>query len=272
MSKELELIEAQYAERDSGPLMVTIVREVGAQNLPILMEIHGGGWCGGARRTEMSVMAHDRALEGYLFLDIDYRLAPFQPYPKAIEDVHDALRWAFEKAPAFGGDPSRIGIFGMSAGAHLAAMLALTSDIDVKCAVCWGGPYDYTDPADPRATAGHAECVLAFLGACRHDRPDLYTAISPVLHLRQDSPPLLVIHGDDDNAVSVYHAESMQRAAAAAGAPVDVCILRGAGHVDPGPADPDAAVIWSHICNFMARHLHPAGPIRPLSPKPLARL
>lgn len=272
MADELELIEAPYVERNGIPLMMTIVRKAGAKNLPVLMEIHGGGWSGGRRETQLSVMARDRAEEGYLYLNIDYRLAPFQPYPAATEDVQAAIDWIAQTAETYRGDPKRIGLFGFSAGGHLAALLALTSPVPISCAVSWGGPMDYRTPSDPEFTRGHRSCLLAFLGECHHDRPDLYRAISPTCHLMAQSPPLLIIHGECDDAVSWQHAISTRELAREIGAPVVVHLLSKAGHTDPGPFDPDGSRIWPDICQFLAKNLQPAGPIRPLSTEPIVEL
>ncbi len=272
MENVIELVEAPYVERDGVPLMMTIVRRAGADKLPILMEFHGGGWCGGQRLTHIDVMAKDRADEGYLYLNVEYRLAPFHPYPCALDDVRSAIEWIAAHSADFGGDSDRIGLFGLSAGGHLATMLALTSPVPVRCAVSWGGPCDYTDMSNPDAAKGHESCLLAFLGACHHDKPDLYDSISPVRYLRPDSPSLLMIHGEKDDAVSVYHAKRMRAAAIAVGAPVDSCILPNAGHIDPSPHDPDASHLWPYICNFLAKHLAPSGPVRPLHREPVIRM
>lgn len=272
MTYEIELLEAPYVERNGKPLMMTIVRKAGLENMPVLLEIHGGGWCGGERETGISVMARDRAKEGYLYLNMEYRLAPFQPYPAAVEDAQAALEWIVANAHLYGGDAQRLGLFGMSAGGHLATLMALKSGISTRCVVSWGGPMDYRNATDPEFTRGHASCVLAFLGACPHDRPDLYRDISPTCFLTASAPPMLIIHGECDEAVSWRHAESMREVAKEVGAPMEVVILAGAGHIDPGPHDPDAQTLWPHICHFMAGHLNPSGPIRPLSGKPFVTM
>jgi acetyl esterase/lipase len=219
-------------------------------------------------------MARDRAIEGYLYLNIDYSLAPFQSYPAGIEDIQAAINWVSANAQNYGGDPSTIGLFGFSAGGHLATLLALTSPVRIRTAVSWGGSMDYRDVGSGNSDAikGHESCILAFLGACHHDRPDLYEKISPASYVSLQSPPILVVHGQLDPVISRYHADAMRAAAKKAIAPVDVCILPDAGHTDPGPLDPDGGRIWAYICNFLAKYLEPRGPIRPIPPEPLARI
>jgi acetyl esterase/lipase len=277
---ELELLEVQYAARPELPLLMTIVRQVGGTNLPVLLNIHGGGWVAGCRSAEMptitpecarellnwpadyvrKAMAHDSALEGYLYIDVDYSLAPFRPYPAACEDLHTAVRWMVEHAAEYGGDPSRIGTFGLSAGGHLAAWLAMTSPMPITCAISWSGDMDLHDPAlldKVQYPHGHANCLLAFLGVCVHDDPELYTALSPISYFSPQSPPLLVIQGECDQVVAYTQGLRAREAAASTGSPVEVLLIPNAGHIDPGPADPDGAIVWGRIRAFLARHLHP---------------
>ena len=94
--------------------------------LPTLMYFHGGGWVSG------SIQQHDRTCEilasvGELVVcSVDYRLAPENPYPAALDDCHEALRWVRRHIAEYaGGDPNRIGLSGSSSGGGLAAALAL---------------------------------------------------------------------------------------------------------------------------------------------------
>jgi acetyl esterase len=92
--------------------------------LPVLVYQHGGGWVAG------SVATHDpfcRLLShaaGVIILSVEFRPAPENPYPTAVEDTLAAARWAAEHAVEWGGDPSRLALGGDSAGANLAAVAA----------------------------------------------------------------------------------------------------------------------------------------------------
>jgi acetyl esterase len=95
-----------------------------AAPLPVLVYLHGGGWVAG------SVASHDpfcRLLSqsaGVIIVSVEFRSAPENPYPAALEDALAAARWAAQHAAEWGGDPARLALGGDSAGANLAAVTA----------------------------------------------------------------------------------------------------------------------------------------------------
>lgn len=90
-------------------------------HLPALLWIHGGGYViGSAAQDDRWARAMAERV-GIEVVTVDYRLAPEHPYPAAIEDCLDALRWMTDQADI---DPTRIAIGGNSAGGGLAAALA----------------------------------------------------------------------------------------------------------------------------------------------------
>jgi len=96
-----------------------------AQPTPALLWLHGGGYVSGSIETE-DIRARAMAAElGCVMVSVDYRLAPETPFPGPIEDCYAALRWLHDNAKALGVDPGRLAVGGGSAGAGLAAALAL---------------------------------------------------------------------------------------------------------------------------------------------------
>jgi acetyl esterase/lipase len=89
-----------------------------------LLHIHGGGFMIGNRGIEGTCLDLVRALN-LVVVSVDYRLAPEHPFPAALEDCYAALEWVATNTEDLGVDPARIAVRGTSAGAGLAAGLAL---------------------------------------------------------------------------------------------------------------------------------------------------
>lgn len=93
--------------------------------LPCLFWMHGGGMIIGNSEQDDLRFDHWCARHQIVAVSVEYRLAPETPYPGAIEDCFAGLCWVSDHAERLGVDPARIGIGGASAGAGLAASLAL---------------------------------------------------------------------------------------------------------------------------------------------------
>lgn len=92
---------------------------------PIVFYVHGGGFRILSKDTHW-IMGLGFARRGFIVFNVSYRLAPKHRYPAAIEDVCRAFTWVVQNAERFGGDPTRVVLAGESAGANLAASLAVT--------------------------------------------------------------------------------------------------------------------------------------------------
>lgn len=108
------------------PVRVAIISppNAGAGRMGIL-HIHGGGYVLGSPEQSMPLTRPTVAEQGCVIVSVDYRLAPETPFPGPLEDCYAALVWMAEHAGALGIDPQHIGVMGDSAGAGLAAALAL---------------------------------------------------------------------------------------------------------------------------------------------------
>lgn len=102
---------------------VRIYRPLRAQGAIIWS--HGGGYVMGDLDTEHSLAIRIADGAGVVVISVDYRRAPEHRYPAALDDVYAVLAWAAENAAELGIDPERIAVGGHSAGANLAAAVAL---------------------------------------------------------------------------------------------------------------------------------------------------
>ncbi len=96
-----------------------------AAPLPLLVYLHGGGFVTGSLDTHDALCRALANRAACAVLSVDYRLAPEQRFPAAVEDSHAALRWAADHAAELGVDAERIAVGGDSAGGNLAAVSAL---------------------------------------------------------------------------------------------------------------------------------------------------
>src|SRR5215469_5915843 len=122
-----------------------------------------GGWIAGVRGA-FQYWGPYLAARGIAVFAISYRLATkTKTFPEAVQDVLAAVQFARGKASAFGIDPARIGLIGASAGAHLAALAALS-----------GKKFLGAYPQDPFAAADTS--VKALVGGLRHARDVVFAA------------------------------------------------------------------------------------------------
>ncbi|WP_224996982.1 alpha/beta hydrolase [Cesiribacter sp. SM1] len=93
--------------------------------LGVMVYFHGGGW------VMCNIDTHDRICRkisnesGCIVISVEYRLAPENKFPAALDDAYAATSWVCENATSFGGDPTRVAVGGDSAGGNLATVTAL---------------------------------------------------------------------------------------------------------------------------------------------------
>jgi acetyl esterase/lipase len=162
---------------------------------------------------------------GYVVVIPDYRLYPQVRFPTFLDDAAQAVAWVERQAANYGGDPHRIVLLGHSAGAHMAAMLALNPVYlrgagadpgDIRGLIGLSGPYELT-PNDATLNAifaapytPHDWQVLPYVSAA--------------------APPALLIHGGADEVVWPRNSEQLAAALRARGVPVTLKIYPGRGH------------------------------------------
>jgi acetyl esterase/lipase len=210
---------------------------------PGIMEVHGGAWLIGSKREQGIPLMNHLAANGWVGVNVDYRLSPAVKFPDHLVDLKRAIAWYREHAEEHGADPGYLCVTGGSAGGHLAALVALTAnvpeyqpgfedvDTSVRAAVPFYGIYDLRALLDgaPRRFASFLERNV--MGARRADDPDAYARASPVHWIREDAPPFLVVHGDLDTLVPVAQARSfVERLRRTSAAPVLYAEMKGAQH------------------------------------------
>ncbi len=199
-----------YAEVDGEKLTLDAWWPHGAGPWPMVIWVHGGGWRAGFKELG-EYTARKIAAEGYVVLNINYRLAPEHPFPAGIEDCLGAIVWAKREAARFNGDPNRVAIAGESAGGNLAALAAYAADSGrfTPTGAEPGDPDPFVQAVIPVYGAFDFPTHIASLDPADKDRLKLFTDYlpggqkdyidaSPITFLDPHDPPTLLICGDAD--------------------------------------------------------------------------
>ncbi len=186
---------------------------------PLLLFIHGGYWQE-LSKEDSSFAANDCVERGFAFAAVDYTLAPQASVAQMVAECDEALTWLAHQAPRLGFDGQRIVLAGSSAGAHLAAMLALQTRQRVAAVVLVSGIYE----------------LEPLLGTCINDALNLSQdsahALSPALKSVQGFPPSIVCWGEVETAEFKRQSRDFAAQLQAAAAPVQSFEVPGRNHFD----------------------------------------
>ena len=206
------LRDVPFARRDGRVLAVDIYRgsrHVGRR--PGLVFLHGGGWVLGDKREQGLPLCNHLASLGWVCANANYRLSPGATYPDHVEDATNAVAWLREHADDYGVDPDFIAIAGNSAGAHIAAMTALTGN-SVQAAVTFYGVYDLTNRLGVHGAAFLDRLIGPHVLKAFFDTgPERFHAASPMDHVERSSIPWLILQGDRDSLTPAPEAREFAR-------------------------------------------------------------
>lgn len=256
-----------YATVDGKDLVLDLYVPTAASPTfpPVVLWIHGGAWSHGTRQDNITNALNVLAGKGIALATLEYRLSNAAKWPAQLHDCKGAVRWLRANAAKYALDPARVGAWGESAGAHLAAMLGTAhrvgpfkaegKDMDLEGnvggnllqlssvqAVC-----DYYGPTDfLRSNSGGAfnydvkaatfpPAVL--IGGIVPDHPELCASASPLTFVGKEDPPFLILHGSSDAEVQPMQSRWLDSALTKAGVSSTLQVFQGAGH--------GGAVFWS---------------------------
>lgn len=131
---------------------------------PVLINLHGSGFIIPLHGSDDTFCRHVSQQAGYTVLDVQYRLAPENPFPAALNDVEDVVKWVLEQPDEF--DHSRLAISGFSAGGNLAlvaASIVFPGDL-FRSVIAFYPPTDLaTDPGLKKAPDASGKPIWAFV-------------------------------------------------------------------------------------------------------------
>ncbi|MRX45741.1 alpha/beta hydrolase [Pedobacter puniceum] len=180
---------------------------------PVVINIHGGGWNKGSKESQTGFNTFFK--KGYAVANIAYRLSQVAPAPAAVEDTRCALIYLIKNAKALNIDINKIVIMGGSAGGHLALMGGLLGNDtrfdtnckglkDVKVAAIIN-KYGIAELGD-----WPSKSLNMWLGD-QIKNPVFVQSVSPIYHVKRNSPPVFIVHGDADPVVSYQQSVNLKK-------------------------------------------------------------
>ncbi|MFC4988267.1 MULTISPECIES: alpha/beta hydrolase [Saliphagus] len=252
-----------YADRDGDELKLDLYVPP-VEYPPLVVYVHGGGW---VAETRENVPEPERyaAEWGVAIASVSYRLqevpdgselsrmfdpsnpTPRGTFPDHFVDVKAGIRWLRAHADDYGYDAERVAAWGASAGGHLASLAGVVDDVldlgdayaddvtrtvapgesgAIQAVVSWYGVSDVGLAAE-----GGDGLMALLMGGSRAEYPERYEGASPVAHVTADSPPILLMHGREDEVVGVEQSRRFFDALAEAGVDAVSYELHGLNHV-----------------------------------------
>ncbi len=243
-----------------------------------LIHVSGSGWSASLsldarplkEASHVRIEAQPLVERGYTVFTVNHRATPRFRYPAPVEDVQRAVRFIRFHADRYGIDPDRIGAIGGSSGGHLVSMLGVLdgegdaeseSEIDrvsakVQCVVARATPSDFIAGLSVSGASSLLLGVRLREGA-DPGSPEMRVArdASPVTHVTPDDPPVLLVHGDQDDVVPYDLSVQFAKKLSQAGVPSKLVRVPGARHGPSFPGAVDPPDIGSWAAEWFESHL-----------------
>ncbi len=261
------LVYAKIGDRELH-LNLVLPRNRPATPLPVIVWIHGGGWrIGDYTRNRAAWFAE----HGYAAVSVEYRFLDVALLPAQVYDCKAAIRFLRANASQLGLDSGHLGVWGGSAGGHLAALIGTSGDIKeldgdlghaeqssrVQAVSPWYGLYDMTaGNKDRKQDAKKPEPYIEFLGGTFDEKRELAKLVSACTHASKDDPPFLIVHGEIDRTMPIRQAEMLNDALTRTG--VDVTFIRvknGDHNLTRPDLEPNMDEIERRMLEFFDQHL-----------------
>jgi acetyl esterase len=269
---EVKVEDVEYRSDGERSWLALTYQPQGPGPFPALLEIHGGAWNNGDRKSNPP-LAEGLAASGVVVASIDFRMGGQDPYPSSLIDINYATRWLKVHAPDFKADPATVGGIGVSSGGHLILLSAMrpfdprytalpfagASGVDATLTYAislWGvlDPYGRYLMAQDR---GNKELMA------NHERyfltADAMQESNLIRILQQgekvELPPALLIQGTADKGVPQGMVEKVTELYRAAGGDIELALFQDMPHGMAGWPEPEVARMIERIKAFIAQRL-----------------
>ncbi len=224
-----------YGHKDGMALTMDVFEpKTNAKGIGLVFMV-SGGWISAWAPPDKAVGLFMPLLkEGYTVIAVRHGSSPRYVIPEIAVDVRSALKYIYEHASEMNVDKDRLGVFGFSAGGHLSLLLGTRPDAThangeqksiphVAAVAAVFPPTDlapYVDPSNP---------LREKFPALKFD-PAQAADYSPLAQVSKDDPPTLLVHGDKDELVPIWHSEKFDAALDELKVPHKLVVIKGWGH------------------------------------------
>ena len=252
-----------YGERHKQELTYEFLKPKKNNGLGIVVMV-SGSWRSDPKDFKPK-MGRAFLRRGYSMFAVSHLSQPKATIPEIYEDVTRAVQHIRKHADDYGIDPKQLGVIGASAGGHLSLMVATRgkefSDNQeglVRAVAIFFPVTDVLNPGKPSENEINNDPPKKFrkLFGIDPDNMDAWNRVgrqlSPLYHIDEDTPPVLIIHGDDDEVVSIQQSEWYIEAAEKNGATAKLIRKQGKGHGW-------ATILWDmrKFAKWFDKHLEP---------------
>jgi acetyl esterase/lipase len=234
-----------FAQVNGRPIHLDIYAPQKKPRNGVIVWIHGGAWRRGSKENPPILALVEK---GWPVASIEYRLSEEARFPAQMRDIKAAIRFLRAQQKQYGLRADRIFIFGSSAGGHLAALAGVANGVeelegfatdyadqssDIQGIVSLYGASNLTtilDQSTPHGLSVRVPALELLIGGRPEDVPSVAQLASPVFHVDEDDPPLLLIHGDQDPQMPINQSIELLGKYQELGLDVTFVPLHGAKH------------------------------------------
>jgi acetyl esterase/lipase len=236
--------DVAYASVDGKDLSLDLYMPTGVSSPALLVWVHGGAWQHGTKAQVPKIFVE----KGYAVASLDFRQATEARFPADVHDIKAAIRFLRAKGKQYGYRTDRIAIAGESSGGHLAALVGVSNgskelegtegnyldqSSDIQAIIDYYGASDLMTilkQSTPHGLSVRKPALDLLLGGQPEDMKAIAEQASPVNYVDKNDPPLLLLHGDQDNQMPINQAHELNGKYEGAGLDVSFCVVYGVGH------------------------------------------
>ncbi|UCD48535.1 MAG: prolyl oligopeptidase family serine peptidase [Phycisphaerales bacterium] len=240
-----------YGHKHGMALTMDVYQPTSGNGVGILFMVSGGWYSMWAPPEQTMGLFRPLLDKGFTVFAVRHGSSPKYVVPEVVVDVRRSVRFVRLHAQRFGVDPERLGVCGWSAGGHLSLVLGTMSDAgdpEAKDEVLRvtdrvAAVVAYFPPTDLRPYVKIDGPYRERFPALKFD-PNQADSVSPLRHVSPDDPPTLLVHGDKDMLVPIWHSEKIRDAFRENDVDCELLVIEGAAHGFAGDDAERANAAW----------------------------